>query len=134
LRAALLAAGFDQRALLVHNIGPDLADQNRSTIYPAIYLYAARMENLPRLRFGAFAGPIRLVADLRTTGERYDHLERDLTALVERVTAVLAARTGSWGEGLIYSGAYAVRFEPIKLGGRNFIQSAKIEIEIEACG
>jgi hypothetical protein len=133
LRSALLAAGFDQRAVLVHNIGPDLADQNRSTIYPAIYLYAARMENL-RLRFGAFAGPLRLVADLRSTGERYDHLERDLTSLVERVTAALASRTGSWGEGLIYSGAYAVKFEPIRLGGRNFIQSAKIEIEIEACG
>jgi len=151
LRSVLLASGntalagiaardgsywkpFEEKSVVAHNIGPDLADQNRATVYPAVYLYAARMENLPRQKFSGFSGPIRLVADLRCTGERYDALEREVTTYVEAVTTALTASQGSWGEGLMYSGAYAVKFEAVKLGGRNFIQSAKIEVEIEACG
>lgn len=136
LRAVVIGIGrpFEERAVLVHNIAPDLADQNRGTVYPAVYLYALRMENLPRRKFAGFSGPVRLVADLRSSGERYDGLERDLTGYVEQVTAALTASKGSWGDGLIYSGAFTVKFEPVKLGGRNFIQSAKIELEIEACG
>ena len=136
LRAALISSGkpFEERSVLVHNVAPDLADENCATVYPAVYLYAARMENLPRRKFAGFSGPIRLVADLRCTGERYDGLEKQITAYVEAAAAALAANKGSWGDGLIYSGAYAVKFEPVKLGGRNFIQSAKIELEIEAWG
>ena len=136
LRAVVLGSGppFEARAVLLHNIPPDVADQNRGTAYPAVYLYVLRMENLPRRKFAGFSGPIKLVAEVRCTGERYDGLERELTACVEALTAALVASKGSWGEGLIYSGAYAVKFEPVKLGGRNFIQSAKIELDLEACG
>ena len=125
---------LDEKSVLLQNIPPDLADQNRSVIYPAVYLYSARLENVLRRKFSSFAGPVRFVADVRCTGERYDGLERELATYVEAVTTGLAANTGAWGQNLIYSGAYTVKFEPVKLGGRNFIQSAKIEIEVEACG
>jgi len=125
---------FEEKSVLLHNIAPDLADRNKGTVYPAVYLYAAKVENLPRQKFAGFSGPIRLVADLRSTGERYEGLEREITTYVEAVTTALLANTGSWGDGLIYSGAYAVKFETVKLGGRNFIQSAKVELEVEACG
>ena len=125
---------FEERTVLAQNVGPDLADQNRGTAYPAVYLYAARMENLLRQKFNGFSGPVRVVADVRCSGERYEGLEREVASYVEAVTTALAGNTGSWGDGLVYNGAYAVKFEPVKLGGRNFIQSAKIELEIEACG
>lgn len=151
LRSVLLASGnevigeiavregaywkpFEERSVVLHNIAPDLADQNRATVYPAVYLYTARIESLPRRKFGGFAGPLRIVADLRCGGERYEHLEREVTTYVEAVTTALARNTGEWGEGLMFNGACAVKFEPVKLGGRNFIQTAKIELEIEACG
>ena len=125
---------FDEKSVLLENIPADLADQNRSVIYPAVYLYSARMENVLRQKFNGFSGPIRFVADVRCTRERYDGLERELATYVEAVTAALAANTGSWGANLVYSGAYTVKFEAVKLGGRNFIQSAKVEVEVEACG
>ncbi len=125
---------LEERSVLVHNVAADMADHNRGTVYPAVYLYALKMENLPRQKFAGFSGPVRLAAEVRCTGERYDGLERELTTYVEAVTTALAENTGAWGEGLVYSGAYAVKFEPVKLGGRNFIQSARIELEIEACG
>ena len=125
---------LEEKAVLTENIPAGLADQNRSTVYPAVYLYSLRMENILRRKFGGFSGPIRFVADVRCTGERYDGLERELSSYVEAATTGLAGSTGPWGKNLIYSGAYTVKFEPVKLGGRNFIQSAKIELEVEACG
>jgi len=125
---------LEEKSVRMENISAELADQNRTVIYPAVYLYSARMENLLRRKFTGFAGPIRFTADVRCTGERYEGLERELASYVEAVTTALGANTGSWGSGLIYNGAYTVKFEPVKLGGRNFIQSARIELDVEACG
>lgn len=125
---------LDEKSVFLENVPADLADQNRSIIYPAVYVYAARMENVLRRKFSGFSGPIRFVAEVRCTRERYDGLERELSSYVEAVTTALAGNTGPWGENLIYNGAYGVKFEPVKPGGKNFIQSAKIELEVEACG
>lgn len=125
---------LEAKSVLLENVAADLADRNRSVIYPAVYIYSARMENVLRQKFAGFSGPIRVVAEVRCTGERYDGLEREVASYVEAVTTALAANTGPWGEKLSYNGAYTVKFEPVKLGGRNFIQSAKIELEVEACG
>jgi len=122
---------LEENSVLLENVPADLADQNRPVIYPAVYLYSARMENLLRQKFAGFSGPIRFVAEVRCTGERYDRLEREIASYVEAVMTALGANTGSWGEQLFYNGAYSVKFEPVKLGGRNFIQTAKIEVEVE---
>lgn len=141
--AALVAIGdrdqtqwklLDERSVVLENVPADLADENRSVVYPAVYVYSARMENVVRRKFNGFSGPVRFVADVRCTGERYDGLERELASYVEAVTTALAQNTGPWGQGLIYSGVFTVKFEAVKLGGRNFIQSAKVELEVEACG
>ncbi len=125
---------LDDRSVRIENVPADLADQNRETIYPSVYLYSARMDNLLRQKFNGFSGPVRFVIEIRCTSERFEGLEQELTSYVEAITAGLGENTGSWGENLIYSGGYTVKFEPIKLGGRNFIHSAKIELEAEACG
>ena len=125
---------LEEKSVRLGNVPADLADENRSTVYPAVYLYAARMENVLRRKFAGFSGPIRLVADVRCTGERYEGLEQEIASYVEAVITALWGAAGPWGEGLIYNGAYTVKFEPVKLGGRNFIQSARVELEVEGCG
>jgi hypothetical protein len=126
---------LEDKSVVMENIPADLADQNRSVVYPAVYIYCVRMENLQRRKFsGGFAGPIHLVADVRCSGERYTGLESALTSYVEAVTTGLARNVGSWGENLAFSGAYTVKFDPVRPGGRNFIQSAKVELQVEACG
>jgi hypothetical protein len=124
---------LDEKSVLLENVPADLADQNRSVIYPAVYLYSARMENVIRRKFNGFSGPVRFMADVRCTEERYEGLERELASYVEAVMTALAGNTGPWGQNLTYSGVFTVKFEPVKLGGRNFIQSAKVELEVEAC-
>ena len=125
---------LEEKSVRLENVAADLADQNRSVIYPAVYLYSARMENMIRRRLDGFSGPVRFVADVRCTGERYEGLEQELASYVEAVTTALGQNRGPWGQHLIYSGVYTVKFEAVKLGGRNFIQSAKVELEVEACG
>jgi len=125
---------FEERSVRLENAPADLADQNRSVVYPAAYLYAARMENLQRQKFTGFSGPVQLVAEVRCSGERFEGLERELCSYVEAVTGALAANTGSWGEGLSYGGDFTVKFEPVKVGGRNFLHSARVEVAVQACG
>ena len=124
---------LEGKTVRIENVPADLADQNRSTIYPAVYLYSARMDNVLRRKFNGFSGPVRFVIDIRCTHERYEPLEEELTSYVEAVITGLAQNTGPWTENLLYSGAYTVKFDAVKLGGRNFIHSAKIELEAEAC-
>jgi hypothetical protein len=50
---------------------------------------------------------------------------------VDAVTQVLDANRGSWGEGAFYAGGYEVSFDPIRHGGKNFIQSAKVSFEVD---
>ncbi len=125
---------FEDKSVRLENVPADVADQNRSTVYPAVYLYSARIENQLRHKFQGLSGPVRFVAEVRCSAERYEGLERELASYVEAVTAALASNTGEWGDNLVYDGAYTVKFEAVKPGGRNFIQSAKIELDVEACG
>jgi hypothetical protein len=125
---------FQDKTVRIENVSAEVADQSRSTTYPAAYLYASRMDNVLRRKFNGFSGPVKFTIDLRCTHERYDALEEELTSYVEAVMGGLAESSGAWTENLLYSGAYSVKFDSIKLGGRNFIHSAKIELEAEACG
>ena len=125
---------FVEGAVPLENVPADVADENRSTVYPAAYLYTARMENTLRQKFAGFSGTIGFLVEIRCSGERHAGLEREMASYVEAVTTALGANTGSWGAGLMYDGGFAVKFEAVKPGGRNFIQTAKIELDVEACG
>ena len=126
-----LPALMDQN-VLIQNVPAKLADENNATVYPAVYLYCDRMENALIEKFTKFSGPIFLIADVRVSGERIEGLDKDLARYVEAVRAVLGANQGQWTDNLAYSGAYNVRFREVELGGRNFIQTAQIEVELQA--
>ena len=124
--------GLMDRNVLIQNVPPKLADENAPTVYPALYLYCERMENVLRKKFTKFSGPIFLSVDVRVSDERMDGLDEQLARYVEAVRAVLGANQGQWTDNLAYSGAYSVRFREIELGGRNFIQTAQVEVEVQA--
>jgi hypothetical protein len=121
----------DERILL-ENVPAKLADENRPSVYPSVYLYCDRMDNALLEKFRRFSGPIFVVADVRVSGERFTGLESELGRYVEAVASVLGDHHGQWTENLAYSGAYQVEFEEIELGGRNFVQRALIEVELQA--
>jgi hypothetical protein len=48
------------------------------------------------------------------------------------VTDVLDLHRGEWGAGLFYAGGYRVEFGSVRRGGRSFLQTAKVLLEVEA--
>ena len=43
---------------------------------------------------------------------------------------LLNGSRGDWGDGMYYTGEYEVAFGPVKQGGKNFMQVAKVTFEI----
>jgi hypothetical protein len=125
-------AGFSDTSVLLQNVGSDLAEENVPVLYPAVYLYSERMENRLIEKFRKFSGTVVVVADLRVSGERFAELEGQLARYVEAVGTLLGRNQGSWTENLAFDGAFDARFEQIRLGGKNFVQSARVEVELQA--
>jgi hypothetical protein len=123
---------FSEVGVLIQNVASDLADESVPVSYPAVYLYTERMDNRLVEKFRKFSGAVLVVADLRVSGERFADLEGQLSRYVEAVGVLLGRHQGSWTENLAFDGAYAVRFERIRLGGKNYVQSARVEIELQA--
>lgn len=71
-----------------------------------------------------------MAIDLRHSTDRVDNLQSHLETYADAVMGVLDASSGDWGGGMYYAGGYQVAFGPVKQGGKNFIQTAKITFEI----
>jgi hypothetical protein len=69
--------------------------------------------------------------EVRSSQDRLEGLERQVQLYVDAVTAVLDRRRGDWGDGLFYGGGYEAAFGPVKRGGKNYVQTAKITIEVD---
>ena len=50
---------------------------------------------------------------------------------VDAVIALLGEARGQWGDGASYSGGYEVEYEPVMMGGKNFLQRAKVNFAVE---
>ena len=113
------------------NVAFDLAEKAQAVKYPVLHVYADRVRNLLTEKFRSFSGTVRTVAEVRFSQDRIEGIEEHLRLYVEAVTQVLDANRGSWGEGAFYTGGYEVVFDPVKHGGRNFIQAAKVVFEVD---
>ena len=119
----------EQFALM--NLPSDLADQALDAGYPAVYLFVEEAENLNREKFAYFSGPLRVGAEVRLSAEDPGGLEANIHRYIEALLNVLQASRGEWSAGLVYSGRFAVRFSATRLGGNNFLQSARLSIALE---
>lgn len=118
--------------ILIRHASPELADVGTSSPYPAVYLYCDRIENRQERKFSEFAGRVFLVAEVRVSGEDIEGLDGDAARLAEGVTEVAAAHHGQWTQNLAFDGKHDVRFEAVRRGGANFVQTARIELELLA--
>ena len=113
------------------NIAFDLAERSVGVSYPVVYVYCEKIANLLREKFRTFSGRAHMIVEVRVSQDRLEGLERQMQLYVEAVTEVLDAHRGDWGQGMFYTGGYEVSFGPVKHGGRNLIQAAKLEFEVE---
>jgi hypothetical protein len=117
--------------VITQNVAVDLEERSRVVAYPVIRVYVDRVKNLLTEKFRRFSGKVRTVAEVRVSQDRIEGIEEKLRLYVDAVTQVLDANRGNWGEGAFYTGGYEIHFDPVKHGGRNFLQAAKVMFEVD---
>lgn len=121
---------LDPAQIRTGNIAAELADRSNTVKYPTANVYCERLVNSQVEKFRTFSGAIQMAIDLRHSEDRVDNVQSNLETYADAVMGSLEASSGDWGGGMFYSGAYQVAFGPVKQGGKNFIQTAKITFEI----
>lgn len=128
--AALSAAALDPAQVRAQNVAPDLMERSETVNYPAVNVYCEKLVNALKEKSRSFSGSAQMMVEVRHSGDRLEGLQDALELYTDAVTETLSASRGDWGNGMFYAGGYEVSFAAVKHGGRNFIQTAKIALEI----
>ncbi len=126
-----LAFPIDAGQIYGQNVSSELAERSKTTTYPSVYVYCEKLANTLTEKFRTFSGNIQMAIEVRHSQDRLDGIQNTLELYADSVTQVLDGERGDWGNGLYYSGGYSVAVGPVKHGGRNFLQTAKITFQIE---
>jgi hypothetical protein len=117
--------------IVTQNMAIEIWERASVVKYPLIQVYSDRVRNLLTEKFRTFSGKIRTVAEIRVSHDRLEGLEERLRLYADAVTQVLDSNRGSWGQGAFYTGGYEITFDPVKQGGKNFSQVAKVTFEVD---
>ncbi|MGE5647834.1 MAG: hypothetical protein ACM336_18825 [Acidobacteriota bacterium] len=113
------------------NIAFDAAEKTAGVTYPAVYVYCEGLANQLKEKFRTFSGKAHMVVEVRVSDNGLDNLARDLQLYAAAAAEVLDSHRGAWDDSMFYSGGYKVEFGPVKRGGRNFLQTAKISFDVD---
>ncbi|MGB9454720.1 MAG: hypothetical protein WCB12_01670 [Bryobacteraceae bacterium] len=112
------------------NVTIELVERATATQYPAVNVYCEKILNQLVEKFRTFSGVSQMAIEVRHSQDRVDGLQDTVELYTSAVTQTLDANRGDWGGGMYYAGGYQVTFGPVKSGGRNFVQTAKVTFEI----
>ncbi len=118
--------------VVAQNVAAEVIERSTTVKYPLVHLYCDRVTNQLKEKFRTFSGTARMTVEARVSQDRLEGLERQLQLYVDSITKVLDESRGDWGDGMFYTGGYEVSFGPLKHGGKNFLQTAKIVFEVDA--
>jgi hypothetical protein len=111
-------------------VAAEIAEKATGVKYPVVHVYCDRAVNSGREKFRTFSGTADLNIEIRVSHDHIEELHSQLQLYVEAITDVLDRNRGKWSDGAYFPGGYEIQFGPIKRGGRNFLQSAKVRLEI----
>ena len=117
--------------IVSQNVAFELAERSQGAKYRVVQVYPDRVRNTLTEKFRNFSGKVRMVAEVRISQDRLEGLEDRLRLYVDAVTQVLDSNRGSWGQGAYYAGGYEAAYEPVRHGGKNFLQIAKVTFEVD---
>lgn len=122
---------FESRQVIAQNASPELTERSTVSKYPLLFVYCSKLSNTLREKFRRFSGEAQMVVEVRVSQDRLEELETRVQFYVDAVVQVLGDNRGDWGDGVFYGGTYEVTYGPVKHGGRNFIQIAKIALTVD---
>lgn len=116
--------------IVAQNVAIDLAERSTEIKYPALNIYCEKLSNTLREKFRTFSGTASMAIEVRLSQDRLEGLEEKLQVYVDAVTQILDQNRGDWGSGMFYAGGYEAVVQPVKRGGRHFIQVAKVTFDV----
>ncbi len=125
-----VAGPLDAAQVRSQNVAADVAERSTTVQYPAVNVYCEKIVNSLHEKFRTFSGNLEMAIELRHSQDRLDGLQDTLELYADALMQTLNKGRGDWGDGMFYCGAYEVSFGPVKKGGKNFIQVAKVTFEI----
>jgi hypothetical protein len=117
--------------ILTGNVTLEVADRTPNVRYPQICVYCDKVTNRLTEKFRRFSGKASMVMEVRVSQDRFEGMEQQLQLYTEAIARVLEDTRGEWTPGIYYSGAYEVSFGSLRQGGKNFLQTAKMTIELD---
>jgi hypothetical protein len=123
-------APIDAKQIFAQNVAQAVVEKSVDLKYPALFVYCEKMSNDLREKFRTFSGKASLTIEVRVSQDRIEGLENLLQNYVDVVTRILDQNRGDWGNGMFYTGGYQAAFGQMERGGRNFIETGKITLEV----
>jgi hypothetical protein len=114
----------------VQNVAAEMAERALGVKYPAVNVYCEKIVNELREKFRAFSGRVQMAIELRQSQDRLEGIQDRLELYVDATMQMLNGSRGDWGDGMFFGGGYEVAYGPVKQGGKNFMQMAKVTFEI----
>jgi len=125
-----LAGLMDPSQIRAQNVAADLAERATGVKYPAVNIYCEKIVNQLWEKFRSFSGQVQMVIELRQSQDRLEGIQDRLELYADAAMQMLDGSRGDWGDGMFYGGGYEVVFGPVKQGGKNFMQTAKVTFQI----
>jgi len=121
---------FAAAQIRAQNVSPELSEKNDLIQYPTVLVYCEKVVNSLKEKFRSFSGTVEVAIEIRHSQDRLEGLQDALEGYADAAAGALDAARGDWGNGMFYGGGYEVAFAGVKKGGKNFIQVAKVTLEI----
>jgi hypothetical protein len=112
------------------NVAAALSERAQGVKYPAVNVYCEKIVNDLKQKFQTFSGQVQMAIELQQSQDRLDGMQDLLEVYVDATMQMLDGNRGDWGDGMYYGGGYEVAFGPVKQGGKNFIQVAKVTFQV----
>ena len=122
---------FSSKQVIAQNVAPEIAERSTGAKYPLVHVYCNKLSNLLTEKFRTFSGQAQMVSEIRVSQDRLEGLETTTQLYADAVTQVLDQSRGDWGDGVFFGGGYEINYGPVKSGGRNFLQIAKITFVVD---
>lgn len=124
-------AAIEAAQIASENVAFEMVEKTAGVTYPAVYVHCEKLSNGLREKFRTFSGTASMAVEIRVSHDRLERLAQDLHLYAAATAEVLDSHRGEWGSEMFYTGGYEVTFGPVKRGGSNFLQTAKISFDVD---
>lgn len=108
----------------------ELTEKAANVRYPVIHVYCDRIVNSLKEKFRTFSGIADLNIEVRVSHDHLGELQKQVQYFLQGITAVLDSKRGAWSSGMYYPGRYEILYTAVKRGGKNYLQSARVRLEV----